>query len=202
MEIDWQDIYLKLEAFSRSWASGRSWFRGDDTPSFYKGKEGHDYAMDAILKHLDQPDKYDPALGDLLKYLEYNLVRAAVGNDLRRKENRLTSDIFKYDNDGDEEGTPYAERLLPHTEASFSDDYDYEELKSLIEEKSKDDPEAEKVYMGKMFEMTREEIIKDSAMTPGQYDNANRRLKTIVNRALAYLKAIKPHEQQKKSKQV
>jgi hypothetical protein len=202
MEIDWKDIYIKLEAFSRSWASGRSWFRGDDTTSFYKGKEGHDYAMDAILKHIENPEKYKPELGELLKYLEYNLVQTAVGNDVRRKENQLTKDIFKYDSDGDEDGTPYADRLLPYTEAAFSDDYDYEELKKYIEEKVKEDPDAEKIYMGKILEMTRGEIIDECKMTPDQYNNGIRRLKTISNKALAYLKATKPHGQQKKSKQI
>jgi hypothetical protein len=202
MEIDWKDIYLKLEAFSRSWASGRSWFRGEDTTSFYKGKEGHDYAMDAILKHIEHPEKYKPELGDLLQYLEYNLVQAAVGNDLRRKENRLTNDIFKHDDDGDEEGIPYADRLLPHTEAAFTDDYDYEELKKYIEEGIKGDTDVENVFIGKGMDLHRIEIIEEFKMTPGQYDNANRRLKTVVNRALAYFNATKKHEQQKKSKQV
>jgi hypothetical protein len=202
MEIDWQDIYIKLKAFSCSWAGSKSWFRGEGTTSFYEGREGHDYAQDAILDYIEHPEKHKPELGDLLKYLKYSLIRSAVGNDVRRKENQLTSDIFKYDDDGDEEGIPYAERLLPYTEASFSDDYDYEELKKYIEDKVKEDPEAERVYMGKILEMTREEIIKDCGWEPAKYDNANRRLKTIANRALAYFKATKQNEQQKKSKQV
>jgi hypothetical protein len=202
MEIDWQDIYLRLRAFSQSWAESKTWFRGEDTPSFYAGKEGHDYAMEAILKHIENPEKYNPERGDFLKYLKYSLVRTAVKNDVNREENKLTKDIFREDDDGDDDSVPYAERLLPYTEASFSDDYDYEELKTYIEEKVKEDAEVERVYMGKILEMTREEIIKDCGWQPGQYDNANRRLKTIANRALAYFKATKPHGQQKKSKQV
>ncbi|MEP7376823.1 MAG: hypothetical protein ABI675_25720 [Chitinophagaceae bacterium] len=202
MEIDWQDIYVKLKAFSCSWAGSKSWFRGEGTTSFYQGKEGHDYAMDAILKHIERPEKYNPELGDLLKYLNYSFVRMAVGNDVRRQENKLTKDIFGDDHDESEDGVPYAERLLPYTEAAFTDDYDYEELKKYIEERVKDDSEAEKIYMGKILEMARDEIIKDSGMTPDQYNNAFRRLKTIANKALAYLKATKPHGQQKKSKQV
>jgi hypothetical protein len=158
--------------------------------------------MDAILKYIEHPEKHNPELGDLLKYLKYSLVRAAVGNDVRRKENKLTDDIFKFDDDGDEEGMPYAERLLPYTEAAFSDDYDYEELKKYIEENIKEDSEVEKIYVGKSLDMTRAEIIEECNLTPGQYDNANRRLKTVVNRALAFFNATKQHEQQKKSSQI
>jgi hypothetical protein len=203
MDIDWKDTYLKLVAFAHSWANGRSWFRGEDTTSFLMGKQAHDYAVDAIVKYHENPEKHDPKLGDLLNYLKYHLIRASVGNDLRRKENRLTNDIFKDDeDDDDEDSTSYAERLLPRTEAAFSDDYDYDELKKYIEEGIKGDTHVENIFIGKCLDMLRREIIEDSKMTPDEYDNANRRLKTVVNRALAHFNATKRHEQQKKSKQV
>jgi hypothetical protein len=203
MNIDWQDTYLKLVAFAHSWASGRSWFSGEDTTSFLMGKQGHDYAQDAIVNYIENREKFKPELGDLLDYLKYNLIRAAIGNDLRRKENRLTKDIFKEDKeDDDDDNTSYAERLLPCTVAAFSDDYDYDELKKYIEEGIKGDTHAENILMGKCLDMLRREIIEDSNMTPDDYDNANRRLKTVVNRAMAYFNATKQHGQQKKSKQV
>ncbi|MBL0132852.1 MAG: hypothetical protein IPP79_01985 [Chitinophagaceae bacterium] len=72
-----------------------------------------------------------------MNILKYNLVRSFIANDLRKKENNLTDDIFAEDNgeEDEENASSYSERLLPYTDALFPDDIDYNAIKEYIEKK-------------------------------------------------------------------
>lgn len=183
-EIDWEDIILKLTAFTRSLASGLNWFRGPKTTTFLMGKEAEDYVFGAIGKYLEEPHKFDSTKGDLVDYLKYNLIRTLVGNDLRKKENRLTKDVFaKCDPDEDENGS-YLDRILPHIEALFPDDVDYNAIKEYIEKEIQGDKDVESIFLGLYsFGMKRREVIEEFNMTATEYDNGMRRLTTVINRA-------------------
>jgi hypothetical protein len=182
--IDWDEIILRLVAFTRSLAKGKQWFRGGKTDSFLMGKQAEDYAFIAIGKYLEEPEKFDASKGELLDYLQYNLVRSLVGNDLRKKENRLTQDVFAHCDDDDDEHAPYLDRILPHIEALFPDDIDYEAVKDYIEKEIQGDADAENIFLGLYtYGMKRREVIKEFEMQANAFDNGMRRLTTVLNRA-------------------
>jgi len=184
--IDWEEILLKLTAFTRSWVKGKSWFRGGNTTSFIMGKEVDDYVQEAIWRYLQNPEKFDPSKGELFEYLAYNLVRSFVSNDLRKKENNSTDDVFAEDGQDstDESSTSYADRVLPYTAALFPDDIDYASIKDFIEKAIDGDKGVENIFLGLYtYDMKRRDIINEFNMTPADYDNAMRRLTTIMNRA-------------------
>jgi hypothetical protein len=186
---EWEDIIIRLTAFTRSWTRGKPWFRGEKTTTFLMGKEVEDYVFAAIGKYLEHPEKFDSNQGEFLEYLKYNLVRSFIANDLRKKENNQTDDIFAEDNDdGDEEsGSSYSERILPYTAALFPDDIDYNSIKEYIEKEVQGDVDAENIFLGiYIYGMKRKKVIEEFNMTAVVYDNAMRRLSTVINRAAAH----------------
>lgn len=149
------------------------------------GKEVEDYVFAAIGRFLEQPEKFDPAKGELLEYLEYNLLRSFIANDLRKKENNQTDDIFADDDedDDDDSSSSYSERVLPYTEALFPDDIDYNAIKEYIEKEVQGDTDAENIFLGiYTYGMKRREVIEEFTMTAVAFDNAMRRLNTVINR--------------------
>lgn len=187
--IDWEEIIVRLTAFTRSWTRGKPWFRGEKTTNFLMGKEVEDYVYAAIGKYLEDPEKFDPNKGELLEYLKYNLVRSFVANDLRKKENNQTDDIFAEDSEEDEEdgSSSYSERVLPYTAALFPDDIDYNAIKEFIEKEVQGDADAENIFLGiYTYGMKRREVIEEFTMTAVTFDNGMRRLTTVINRAAGH----------------
>lgn len=187
--IDWEEIILRLTAFTHSWTRGKPWFRGEKTTTFLMGKEVEDYVYAAIGKYLEEPEKFDPKKGELLEYLKYNLVRSFVANDLRKKENNQTDDIFAEDNEEDEEdsSSSYSELVLPYSAALFPDDIDYSAIKEFIEKEVQGDADAENIFLGiYTYGMKRREVIEEFTMTAVAFDNGMRRLNTVINRAAAH----------------
>ncbi|MFT4155194.1 hypothetical protein [Parafilimonas sp.] len=185
-EIAWEDILLRLTAFTKSWTNGRAWFRGEETSTFIEGKKVEDYVYEAIGRFLESPQKYDPNKGELVDYLKYQLVRTLVGNDLRKLENTQTADIFAYDDfsDEEEESSPYSERVMPYTAAIFPDDIDYAAIKTYIESEIQGDKDTENVFLGVYIsDMKRREVIAEFNMTAADFDNGMRRLNTVLKRA-------------------
>ncbi len=188
-QIDWEEIIVRLEAFTRSFVKGKPWFRGGKTTSFVMGKEIKDYVFEAIGKYLEEPGKFDASKGDFLDYLKYNLIRSLISNDLSRKENKTTDDVFAFgfDDDDSNDSSPYLDRILPFTEALFDDDIDYTALKEFIEKEVLGDELAENIFLGVYcYGMKRREVIEEFMMTDSDYDNGMRRLKTIFNSAVVH----------------
>ncbi len=179
--IDWEEVILRLQSFTRSWVKGKGWFRGGKTTKLLKGKEIDDYVFGAIEKYLRSPEKHDPSKGSLIDYLKFNLVRSMVSNDLVSAENRTSKDIFAYEDDNEEEdSTPYLDSILPNAEVYFDQEIDYQEVLKQIESEAKNDPIVENIFMGIcVFGMKRREIIQEFSMTEKEYDNGMRRLNTI-----------------------
>jgi len=59
--INWEDIYVQLYAYTDKLLKAYTWFRKDQTDSYLKGKQIHDYVAGAIENFLREPDKYDPS---------------------------------------------------------------------------------------------------------------------------------------------
>lgn len=193
--IDWGDILLRLEAFVRSFAKRQYWFRGDRADSFLQGKEVNDYVDEAILRYLEAPEKFNPLLGTLANYLQYNLARSLINIDCNKKENRTTVNVnvFRGNSDDDpiDKGS-YLDRIGPYTEALFSDEIDYPAIKEYIENEIRGDEIVENIFLGLyIYMMPRREIILEFNMTADEYNNGTRRLDTALNRARIHFTANK-----------
>lgn len=192
--IDWEEVLVMLNAFTRSLIKHKPWFRGGSTDTFLKGKEVKDYVYEAIGRYLKNPEKYHPSRGNLIDYLKYNILRTLVGNDLRSEENKVSVDVFKYSNeDGlNDEGTPYFDSLLPCIEPLFADDIDFITIKEFIEKEISGETVLEEIFLGLYtMGMKRREIIKEFGMSDKEYNNGNRRLETILNRASSHFNVNK-----------
>lgn len=194
-EIDWEDILLRLTAYTRSFANRKHWFRGESTYTFLQGKEVKDYVYDSILHYLSAKEKYDPSKGTLLDYLKYNLVRSLVNIDSNKKENRITIDINLFtghsDDEQDDTGS-YLDRIGPCTEALFADEIDYPAIKEYIENEIRSDQVAENIFLGIfIYGLPRRQIIEEFSMTAEEYNNGKRRLDTVITRTKIYFTANK-----------
>ncbi|VTR29704.1 hypothetical protein [Sphingobacterium thalpophilum] len=182
-EPNWESIILILHAHTRRLLQGKTWFRGKNPTSFLKGKEIDDYVFDAIGRYLENPQKYDPLKGSLEDYLKYNIVRTLVSNDIRSDENKTTKDVFGMADtmaDGDN-AESYIESIFPVVEAFFDQQIDYENVMSEIADAVQGQNDVEQIFVSVYgFGMKRREIIKEFEMDESTYDNAFRRLKTII----------------------
>ena len=187
--IDWEEVILKLQVFTRSCVEGKGWFRGGKTKTYLSGKEINEYVMEAIEEYLWNPQKYDRAKGTLINYLNYGIVRRLVSNDLVSKENRTTQDVFSVaDNleEDEDDGGSYLDRTLPYTCAYFDQEIDYKEIMSFVEEEIKGKVVEENIFLAiYSYGMKRREVIAEFNMTEGEYDNGIRRLKTVFATAAA-----------------
>jgi len=194
--IDWEEILVRLTAYALSWAKGKEgWFRGENTTTFLAGKQAGDYAIAAITKYLENPNKYNPEKGSLFDYLRYGVIWSLVGNDLRSQENITSDDIFARDEDPDDDTdtSPYSERVMPCTAAMFPDDIDYATIRAYIEKEIEGDEDALKILLGVYDHgLKRREIIEEYKMTPAAYDNGMRRLNTVLARAGKFFTEKRP----------
>lgn len=70
---------------------------------------------------------------------------------------------------------------MPFTEALFPDDIDYDSIKKFIEAQIQGDKDVENIFLATYtYDMKRREVIEEFAMSPSEYDNGMRRLKTIL----------------------
>lgn len=185
-EIDWEEVILRLQTFTRSLVKGKGWFRGEETTTYLKGKEIDDYVFGAIEVHLRNPEKFDPYKGSLIKYLCYSIIRNLVRYDIVSAENRTTNDVFAYqnENENEDDSAPYLGAILPHAEAFFDQEIDFKEVMSYIESEAKVDAIVENIFLGiSGYGLKRAEIIQEFNMTPVEFDNGMRRLITIRNKA-------------------
>jgi hypothetical protein len=182
--INWEEIILCLQSYTRLLVSNKKWFRGGKTKTFLAGKEIEDYIYEAIAKYLQNPEKFDSSKGTLINYLKYNIIRSLVSNDLVSSENQTSKDIYtivdKMDSE-DENSNSYLDSILPYAEVYFDQEIDYNEIMASIENKVKGDKILEEIFLGYCSENSkRREVIEEFGMSENDYDNGMRRLKTIL----------------------
>ena len=183
--IDWEEVILRLQVYTRSLVNGKGWFRGKKTLIFPQGKEIDDYVYGAIEKYLRNPEKYIPAKGSLINYLSLSLIRSMVSNDLVSAENKTSSIVLseaEQNGQKDDDSSSYRDSILPYIEAYFDQEIDYTEIMNSIENEVKGDKISEEIFLGVCrCNMKRREVIEEFTMTEKDFDNGMRRLKTILS---------------------
>lgn len=187
---DWGAIVLQLKAFFRSFTRDKHWFRGNKSDIYVNGMSMDDYVYEAIGRYLKHPEKFDPRKGTLIDYLKFNVLRSLVSNHVRSKENERMAPLFEdiLREDENDDSSKYLERLAPLTHALFDDDMDYDKMLADIQEAVKKDAACETIYLAQyMDDMTRAEVIAEFGIDAQEFDNGNKRLKTIFRKiALKY----------------
>jgi hypothetical protein len=199
--INWEEIILRLQSFTRSFVSKKGWYRnssvvkrnpnserGNKFESTYsEGKEIDDYVYEAIGRYLVNEEKHDPNRGSLVDYLKYNVVRSLVSNDLVSSENRTSKDILTYSynsKDDENDNDSYLDSILPYADAYFDQEIDYNEIMSYVEGEIKGDEIAEEIFLGICLNgLKRREVIEEFNLSEKDFDNGMRRLKTILSKA-------------------
>ena len=153
--IDWPKVILSLNAFTKSLVESKTWFR-KKSGSYIGGKEIEDYVNEAIARFIEEANKFDPQRGTLLNYLKFNLIRMLVSNDVKLKENRVSSDLSVFD-DSEEENADYSESIQPYIEAYFDEEIDYNNVASDIEAAIQTDQLLQKIYTGICSDLKRRE---------------------------------------------
>lgn len=180
---DWEDIILKLHSYTIGLIKGKTWFRGKDPGSYLKGKEVDDYVYEAIGRYLEKPEKFDPEKGTLVDFLKFSVIRSLIANDLRSDENKTTKDVFGIADglDDEDSASNYLESVLPYVEAFFDQQVDYDNVIASIADNVQGENDVEQIFVSIYgYGMKRREVIKEFGMSEETYDNAFRRLKTII----------------------
>lgn len=180
-DINWEDLYECLYAFTDKLLKKKKWFRKSTDGSSVKGKQVHDYVTDGLERYFTNPEKFDATKGSLADYIKYNIIRTLVGNDSTSSENTSSIDIFAgplYDEE--EDGSNYLDAMLPYASALFDQQIDYDAVMDHIESEIKGHDFVEEIFLGISAGMKRREIIEEFNMSPRDFDNGNRRLSTII----------------------
>lgn len=189
--VDWNKIYLPLVAFADQLLKRYYWFRGKGTESYLAGRLPEDYAMDAIERYLTEPEKFDPSRNDsLLKYLKFNLLRRAISNDNDLLENKVSQPLIMQNSD--EDSGELVEKIAYYVENSIEDEIDLKSLITDLEKLITEDPVLVKIFEGVCrMKSKRREVIKDYNLSPREYDNGFKRLKTILKKVSLNYSLIK-----------
>ena len=184
--IDWQEIYLMLYAYTDDLLKKKAWFRGSKADTYLKGKQIHDYVSEAIEKYLTHPEKFDESKKrSLCNYLKLHIIRTLVGNDSKSLENRTTKDVFaiaEQKEENDDDSSNYLDSILPYAEAFFDQEIDCKKIIAEIEKEIAEHNLLEEIFLGiRCYGMKRSDVIKEFGMTPSDFDNGLRRLSTILN---------------------
>lgn len=166
----------------------------------HKTKGFRDYVHDAILKHEDNPHKFDSSLGSLENYLKFYLIRRLMSNDMPSKGKKLRAESF-----GEEAGkkqekvqkTDFQKKDYdePDWEGERIDELDDTLIFKAIEDELKSDDVAGQIYLAVFHDKynfsDRAEICEAFGIPDKEFDKARKRLQTIMKRVFKKLKLIK-----------
>lgn len=175
----WLEIINRLRAFAEDQISIYSWFRGEN--ALPQGYTADDFTQEAILRHCENPSKYDPGRGEFLAFLKYYILKRLVYNLSMLTENALTTDIYRMFSEEEEEDTVSYEDYLPTAILDIDGQIDHDKYLNLIIEKIDGETLLETIFEAIFINnLKRREICKQYHMTEQDYDNAVRRLNTII----------------------
>jgi hypothetical protein len=175
---EWADLYIQLYAYADNLLKSYKWFRIDVEDTYLKGKEAKDYVMEAVARHLEHPEKYDPAKRSLLGYLKMHVIRTLAGNDARSVENRVSDDRIAARRRRNDIGSDdISEHVMPYVEVMYDGKIDYPTIIGEVRREIDADESAtiafEKICCGGK---TRAEVIQEEGWPPDKFDNAMKRL--------------------------
>lgn len=170
------------------------------TDTSWRGNGFRDYVHDAILKHINGEDNYDPNKGPLEYHLKYNVIRQAITNDVDPSVKKEYAEWRKKTLQEREmnQKTAIAEVAITPDEIGMQtmiiNNVDNDQLFKEIEAEMKDEV-VKLIYLAvvqdKYHFSERAEICEDFDISNEDFDKGKRRLLTILRRVFKKLN-IKP----------
>lgn len=154
----------------------------DKHSSMEKSKEelAYDFAMEAIERHIKEPNKFDPSKNpDLISFLKYYYVKRLVSNS-------KLSGRYKYENNFNKVSSKVDVAM-----ASLFDDFDVVEsidVSSIVKQITStisSDNELTILFKYKYYyDFKRADICKELSISTSEYDNSIKRLRRVVKKIL------------------
>lgn len=170
-EIDWDDIYPKLLAFTHYRIANIVWYKGAN--NLPKGYKAEDLVMEAINRFLNYPDKFDGKKGNLINYLKFNVINSLISQLRVSAENKTSTDTYE------------VEILNKSLSVDLDSNLDITIIKEEIEKQIEDDTLLYNIFYFRYYEeYQRSEICDELGIATREYDNTMRRLRRIVEKIL------------------
>jgi hypothetical protein len=160
-----------------------------------RGKSVSDYVSDAIEKHLNGTDNYDPERSPLEYHLKKNVIRQAIYNDLppqrkkqlvnAREDEVLGGHVIHHQNKVSE---PSVETYIPGLI-----EFDNEVITRQFEKHISGDDVLENIFLAVFYDdfdlSERSEICDKYKISPSDFDNGRRRFMTVAKKIFKNLKS-------------
>lgn len=142
----------------------------------------YDFAIDAITKYLNEPEKFDPSRNpDLIRYLKYNILRQLIFNAKKKAAN--LNEIVQEESEDEYD--------LENVDDFFAEEIELDEaidvaaVVAKIEEEVSEDEDLYAIFIGRYYdESKRGEICKELDISEEEYDNRIRRLRRLSRKIL------------------
>ncbi len=142
--------------------------------------ENYDFAMETIMRHLENPTKFNPERNpDIIKYLKLYILRQLVSNF---KELKGQSHELAYCDD-DPVGIRVTKSFI--MESDIHDTIDLKQtIRGIKRSISSDQPLLDVFNLRYIMDYTRAETIGELGITSGDYNNRIRRLDTVLKKVV------------------
>ena len=179
--IDWDEVIPVLMAYAYVLIGAN-----DQRMARSREELAYDFAVDAITKYLDEPEKFQPSRNpDLIKYLKYYILRQLISNAKKKAAN--INEVVQNDDD--------VEFDLESVDDLFTEEFELNEAIDIasivvkIEHEIEEDEELYEIFIGRYYhESKRVEICKDLKISTDEYDNRIRRLRRLSRKILDSVK--------------
>lgn len=143
-----------------------------------KGELAYDFALEAIKRYLDEPDKFDPLKNrDLVNFLKFYILKRLISNfkSLSGQKNEI---VYEAE---DQNGIKVSNTFVKENE--IHEMIDFEETLRLIKQQLLNDTDVLDIFeLRYMKEYKRVEVCEELGISIGEYTNRIRRLDTVINR--------------------
>lgn len=180
--VDWSKVIPVLMAYAYA-------LIGASNQRMTRSREelAYDFAVDAITKYLNEPEKFDISRNpDLIKYLKYYILRQLISNAKKKAANVnevVQSDDYDLEFDSESIDDLFAE------EFELDEAIDVASVVVKIEQELEEDEELYEIFIGRYYhESKRAEICKDLKISTDEYDNRIRRLRRLSRKILESVK--------------
>lgn len=153
---------------------------GNSTLRLTKSKDelAYDFSMEAIKRHLENPEKFNPKRNkDLVKYLKFYILKQLVSNfkELKGQKNEVAFDL------NDQNGIRVQNAFL--TGNDIHDQIDLNNALKLIRYELNENPILMELFeLRYTKEYSRAEVCEKLEISTMEYTNRIRRLDTVMNR--------------------
>lgn len=180
-EVEWEKVIPALMAFAYSLLGNKKFTNRRDQLAY-------DFAMETIIRYLENKDKFDPSRNpDLINYLKYNILRQLISNFENSASVRRRVVLENTDNEKEHNNEYLLEQLF-NEDKYIENNIDEKIFIQKMERKLKDKLELKEIFDLLYYkDSKRAEICKDLDIPLREFDNRYRRLKRLLDNEMKIL---------------